>query len=138
MNVTVRFADPTDAGALAILTAPAFGNMPCAWTGEDTKGWLLAEVEGCPLGTLQMLLGRPIGRLEMLSIDQRLRPKDRHSVITALSNTGITVLSSTGSQIIVANVEDGNKGFRRFLKRAHGFQATNRVNLYTLDIRDRV
>ncbi len=136
MNVTVRFADPTDAGALSRLTANAFSELSFTWTGEDTKGWLLAESEGYPLGTMQMLLGRPIGRLEMLSIDQQLRPKDRHSVITALANTGVSVLSSTGSQFIVANVEDSNKGFRRFLKRAYGFKATHRVNLYALDIRD--
>ncbi len=131
--MVVRFAEPEDAGSLAAITAPAFGPLTCNWTDEDTNGWLVAETDHV-VGALQVLLGRPVGRLEVLSLDKELPVRQRHKIMTELMTTGIASLMATGSQYVIVNVGDGSGGFRRFIKKRFGFIYSDRVNMYLLGV----
>ena len=131
MRVTVRFAEPEDALALQVLTAPAFGARVLDWEGADTRGWLVAaDGDGLIVGALHVLLGRPVGRLEMLALSDSLNGRSSHTVMRLLIDAGFAVLADTGSRIISAQVADENKGMRRFLKKNYGFEFAQRLNTY--------
>jgi hypothetical protein len=60
--------------------------------------WLLAIHNGKPVGTVQMLHGLPVGRVEFLSIDKRLNKTLRAKVAHALVHTSLGFLRQMGCQ----------------------------------------
>ena len=129
-QVTVRMAQAGDAGALAALTATFLGPYKVNWA-EATGDWMVAEVEGKVVGCLQLCLGRPIGRLEMLCVQEDLDARSKHAIMRELARGGMFALQQTGSQIITVFVAFESKGFKRMVKKYFGGRVTNSGNLLT-------
>ena len=129
-EIEVRMAQPQDAGNLERLTRPMLGSFPVDWTNA-TGDWLVAEVGGAVCGCVQLCLGRPIGRLEMLCVAMELTPREKHAIMLELARAGMYALQQTDAQIITVFVEFANKGFKRMIKKRFGGRVTNSGNLVT-------
>jgi len=129
-DITIRIARPEDAGVLDTLTADFLGPYKVQWEGA-TPDWLVAEVNGEVLGCTQLCIGRPIGRIEMLSISKRLDLREKHAIMVELCRGGLFALQQTGSQIVTVFVSFDHKGFKRLLKKRFNGRVTNSGNLLT-------
>jgi len=129
-KVIVRMALPTDAQVLAELTAVSLGPYKVNWH-DATHDWMVAELDGKVYGCVQLCLGRPIGRVEMLCVDPTLNPREKHAIMLELMRGGLFALQQTGSQVITVFGEFNNKGFKRLIKKRFGAKVTNSGNLLT-------
>ncbi len=129
-NIIARMALPTDAEVLAELTAVSLGPYKVHWH-DATHDWMVAEMEGKVYGCVQLCLGRPIGRVEMLCVDTALAPRAKHAIMLELMRGGMFALKHTGSQVITVFGEFGNKGFKRLIKKRFNARVTNSGNLFT-------
>ena len=110
----VRFATPTDTPVLARLVDT--GPWKVDWSG-CTEGWLLAQrPDGTVVGAVNILLGQPVGRVELLSLQVGLTDREKHAAALELARTAIAALWQYGSQVISAHVAFGDKGFKRLIK----------------------
>ncbi len=129
-NIVIRMALPDDAEALAALTAEFLGPFKVKWQ-DATHDWLVAEFDGKVCGCLQLCLGRPIGRLEMLCVEATLDPRAKHAIMVELSRGGLFALQQTGSQVVTIFGEFASKGLKRLLKKRFNARVTNSGNLLT-------
>lgn len=129
-DIIVRMAKPQDAEALAGLTQKSFGPYKVDWT-DATHDWLVAEVAGSVYGCVQLCIGRPVGRLELLCVAETLTPRDKHAIMLELARGGMYALKETDAQIIIVFVEFASKGFKRMIKKRFGGRVTNSGNLVT-------
>lgn len=126
--VSVRLAQPTDAPWLAELTGTveAFN-----WTlPQTTDGWWVAEADGAPIACVQMLLGRPVGRIESFRAVEETPPRLKAEALKALTKAACTGLYMTGSQGVMCFVRFDNKGFKRFVKRHFGAKVLESGNVF--------
>jgi len=130
-DLTIRMALSSDAGALDALTKPAFGNLVVDWRNA-TNDWIVAEFNGQIIGCIQLCMGRPVGRLELLCVDNTLDARSKHVIMMELLRSGLYALQQTGSQIVTAFIEFTNKGVKRIFKKRFGAQITNSGNLLTM------
>lgn len=79
--------------------------------------WLVAENGAGIIGCLQVLPGKPIGRLEFLVVDDSLRHRERATIARDLSIQGYATLKLAGAQAASNLVNFGNKGLKRILKK---------------------
>ena len=79
--------------------------------------WLVAENGAGIIGCLQVLPGKPIGRIEFLVVDEGLSHRERALVSKALGIQGYATLKMAGSQAASNLVNFKDKGFKRILKR---------------------
>ena len=97
--------------------------------GEEISGldwhdiyphWLVAEIEGKIVGCIQVCLGKPIGFLDGLLLEQGLDHQINARLIKALTHQGFLVLEKYGAQVAVCLVPFENKAFKRILKKRGG------------------
>ena len=119
-DITVRVGQIDDIESLKDLTKDAWGPYVIEWA-EAVPDWLVAVVENKVVGCVQLCLGRPVGRVEVLCVQEGFSPRETHEVRLALCQAGYYALKETGSQIAVAMVSFKDKGFKRMLK--HRFEA---------------
>ena len=79
--------------------------------------WLVAENGAGIVGCIQVCPGKPIGRAEFLSVDEKLTHREQAVISKALVIQGCATLSLWGSQAASSMVSFKNKGFKRILKR---------------------
>ena len=128
MTLSIRFARPTDAPWLAAISGT--GNT-FDWTlPGTTEGWWIAELGGAPVACVQMLLGRPVGRVESFRAAPDLPPRVKAEALSALVKSACTGLYMTGSQGVMCFVRFDNKGMKRFLKRRFGAKVLESGNLF--------
>ena len=128
MTLSVRLAQPTDAPWLADITGTG-GSFDWNLPGT-TEGWWIAEVNGAPSACIQMLLGRPVGRLESLRVEPEVPPRVKAEAIKALVKSACAGLYLTGSQGVMSFVQFENKGMKRFLKRSFGARVLESGNVF--------
>lgn len=129
-QVSIRMAQEGDAEALAALTTAFLGPYTVNWLNA-TGDWMVAEASGKVVGCLQLCIGRPIGRLEMLCVQEDLDPRSKHAIMLELARGGMFALKQMGSQIITVFVAFESKGFKRMIKKRFGGKVTNSGNLLT-------
>ena len=128
MTLSIRLAQPADASWLASVTGTsnAFDwNIP-----GTTEGWWVAESDGAPVACVQMLLGRPVGRVESFRAEPALPPRLKAEALSALVKSACTGLYLTGSQGVMCFVRFDNKGMKRFMKRRFGAKALESGNTF--------
>ena len=79
--------------------------------------WLLAECDGEPVGVVQVLAGKPVGRVEFLCVRDDVHEVTRGRAMKALFNTTTTVLAKYGSSVASAMVAFESKSVKRWMKR---------------------
>ena len=79
--------------------------------------WLVAEREGKVVGAINLILSRPIGWLEILSLDPGLSDKDRARAVKALVLAGKAALKRFGAQMAMGSVPHELKAYKKALKK---------------------
>ena len=133
--IRARLAQSTDAPWLADITGTG-GSFDWALPGT-TEGWWIAEVDGAPSACIQMLLGRPVGRLESLRVVADLPPRVKAEAIRELVKSACAGLYLTGSQGVMSFVRFENKTMKKFLKRAFGAQVLESGNMFGIKFVER-
>ena len=130
-RISIRLATNAD--------GPEIGNL--VWRGgfrvdgidwsEVEPYWLVAEVSRQPsavsrqeikngakiVGCLQVLPGKPIGRLEFLVVDEALGHRERATIARDLGIQGYATLKLAGAQAASNLVDFKNKSLKRILKK---------------------
>jgi N-acetylglutamate synthase-like GNAT family acetyltransferase len=82
--------------------------------------WLVAEEEGRIIGAVQTVLGKPVGWMELLSIDPGLSHKRKAMVVRALIYRGMALLQGAGAQMVMFSVPHELRSYRAVLERRGG------------------
>ncbi len=90
--------------------------------------WLVAKHEGEILGCIQVLPGKPIGRIEMLAMRTDLGDVKRAKVGWRLGIAALSTLSIAGSQLASSIIPFEHKRYKRLLKK-RGWIVYNQGNL---------
>ncbi len=128
MTLSIRLAQPADAPWLAVISGTD-GAFDWALPGT-TEGWWIAEAAGEPVACVQMLLGRPVGRVESFRAEPGLSPRLKAEALSALVKSACAGLYLTGSQGVMCFVRFDNKGMKRFVKRHFGAKVLESGNMF--------
>lgn len=79
--------------------------------------WLVAEREGEIVGTIQIILAKPIGWLEMLSLDPELGHREQAMAVKALVLCGKQSLKVFGARVVMGVVPTEMTGYMRILEK---------------------
>ena len=110
-----KTADGARIGALA--RASGFALEGVDWTAGVHPHWLVAERDGEVVGAIQIILSKPIGWLEMLSLDPELSRRQKALAVKALILSGAASLRGFGAQMAMGTVSEEMARFRRILKK---------------------
>lgn len=118
-KLTIRYARTDDIPALAELsTWPRE-----VWQGQSPPrlyGWLIAHLDGAPVGCVNVLPGWPVARMEGLAVVDTLTARERHAVMLRLSRVASEFLRQGGVPYAAAFIDFGSKGVKRAYKRRFG------------------
>ena len=118
-KLTIRYARTDDIPALAELsTWPRE-----VWQGQSPPrlyGWLIAHLDGAPVGCVNVLPGWPVARIEGLAVVETLSARDKHAVMLRLSRVAAEFLRRGNVPYVAAFVGFGSKGIKRAFKRRFG------------------
>jgi len=95
--------------------------------------WLVARKDQDVVGCAQISLGKPIGHIEMLTVDNTLHSIQRAKIAWRIVIFAMNVLKLHGSQTANSVVSFENKGVKRLLKK-RGWQVADSGNLMTMRI----
>ncbi len=122
-KIHVRMAKNEDGPEVEdlVLRGGGFGNFEdwrINWSDIEPY-WLLAEERGdpTPLGVIQFLAGKPIARLEMLSIDPNLPLRTRAMVAKELVHAGQLMARLHGSECLSGHIPHEMKGYQKVAER---------------------
>lgn len=79
--------------------------------------WLVAEIDGKMVGCIQIIAGKPIGWLEMLSYDQSLGDMEKARTVKTLVEGGNGGLAMLGCTAVMGTVPFELKSYKKVLKR---------------------
>ena len=128
MTLSIRLAQPADASWLAGITGTG-GSFDWTLPGT-TDGWWVAQVGSEPIACVQMLLGRPVGRIEGFQAVPAIPPRLKAEALSALVKGACTGLYLSGSQGVMCFVRFDNKGMKRFVKRRFGAKVLESGNIF--------
>lgn len=75
--------------------------------------WLIAEYEGRPIGTINVCLGRPVTRLEIMGIDPEVSQRIRGCTALALTDAGSVIARQYGAEAISGLIPFDNPSYKR-------------------------
>ena len=111
----VRLAQDADGPRIGELArASGFGVEGIDWSRVHPF-WLVVERDGEVVGTIQIILSKPIGWLEMLSLDPGLSHRDKAVAVKALVQFGAMSLGIFGAQMAMGSVPSELTGYMRVL-----------------------
>jgi|TARA_Y100000310_G_scaffold225674_1_gene227748 hypothetical protein len=90
----------------------------CDWS-EPAPFWLVAEMGGAVIATLQTIYAKPVCRAEFLAVDPGIRKIDRAMAIKALSLQAWAGFNACGADFAAFMVNEGDTSWQRILER-HG------------------
>jgi len=95
--------------------------------------WLVAEIAGEVVGTINIRISMPISSIEFLSIDPKLRLVDRTRVTRMLLDSAIAICGASGSQGVSSMIPDELESYREMLEDcghqigSHGVMVVGRI-----------
>ncbi len=119
--ITVRLASDEDGpriGELAVSNGFGVfedGVWEMDWS-QVAPSWLVAEEDGKIIGAIQVLIARPIGRIEMLFMDTELSLRGKHRVVKLILDAGLTILRQNGVYAVMTSVPSNLERYRDVLK----------------------
>ena len=78
--------------------------------------WLVATWSDQIVGCIQTCLALPIGRLEMLAVDERVPPITRGAIVEQLMWGGAATVKQFGAQMVTSMVSFNMKGYKKSLR----------------------
>lgn len=120
-EVQIRAARSEEGRALKALVDEAtqgYGwQLPdCDWS-RVAPFWYVAHIEGYLLGAVQICVGYPIGRMELLSIRRGLSKTKRAKVVKALVSYVATVMAHDGFPMIGTTIPEQDAQFLKIVMR---------------------
>jgi hypothetical protein len=79
--------------------------------------WLVADLDGEVVGCLQVCLGLPMGRLELLATDKEMPHRMRATVVRELLLQGVATLTRLGAGMATGMVSFDQKAYKKMLRR---------------------
>ena len=79
--------------------------------------WLVAERDGEVVGAIQIILSRPIGWLEMLSVAREISHREQAMAVKALVERGLLSLKVFGAQLAMGVAPSEMPGYQRILEK---------------------
>ena len=114
--VKIRLAQDGDGARIgALARASGFSLEGIDWTAGVYPNWLVAERDGAVVGAIQIILSKPIGWLEMLSLDPELSRRQKALAVKALILSGGAALRRFGAQMAMGCVPDEMTSYKRVL-----------------------
>jgi hypothetical protein len=112
----------------------------CRWD-RVAPFWYVAEVQGVLLGAVQICIGWPVGRIELLAVRPGLSHTKTAKIVKALLYHVFAAMQLDGTELACALVSDKDNHFTRVLERwgAKG-SVQGRMFFYSLDqpVKDQV
>ncbi len=113
----VRLAQDADGPRIGELArASGFGVEGIDWASVHPF-WLVAERDGEVIGAINIVLSKPIGWLEMLSLDPDLSHRDQAMAVKALVERGAIALKVFGAQMAMGTVPEELGEYRQVLRK---------------------
>ena len=122
-DVRIRLASNKDGKKIKELVTSAGFNIDIPFD-DIYPFWLVAEYQNEIVGCLQVCVGKPIGRLEMLATKKPLPHKIKTITVLHLMATGTNTLKESGVTMVSSMVSFKMKSFKRILQRYGGFTLT--------------
>lgn len=113
----IRMAADADGERIGALVRDAGYSVEGVDWSRVAPYWIVAEIDGEIVGCLQVCPGLPIGRLELLGLDDALPHRQRSETYLALVYRGMAMLRAQGAQIASFIVPDQLTSYLRVLKR---------------------
>ncbi len=79
--------------------------------------WLVADEDDEVVGCVQVLPGLPIGRLELLALDEDLTHRQQAVIVRDLLEHGAATLTLGGAQLAAGLIPFTHKTYKRILKK---------------------
>jgi len=102
-DIKIRVAASADGPAIERLMEQngffQWDNFAIDWSDLGSH-WLVAEYAGEVLGCIQVLPGKPIGRMEVLSVNPELGLKTKGSVVKKLTDQAVATNAMYGAQCV--------------------------------------
>jgi len=121
-DVKVRLAQNDEAPIVANLFAEIFHMGD--WQPEFKTvfpHWLVAEIAGEIVGTINVRISLPISSIEMLAMDPKLRKVERSTVTLMLLDTALAICGASGAEGISAMIPDELESYLEVVK-DHGYE----------------
>ena len=115
----IRLATDDDGPRIGELArASGFGVEGIDWSRVHPF-WLVATPprDERVVGTIQIILSRPIGWLEMLSLDPQLSTREQAMAVKALVERGMLSLKVFGAQLAMGVAPSEMPGYQRILEK---------------------
>lgn len=122
-DIEVRHAQNTEGDAVGELARKAGFNLEGLRWDNIHPHWIIAVREEKLLGAMQIFLGRPVARLEMLCVDPELSHRDRARTVDLLIENGGTIITLYGAQLNASVIPFREKSYKNVLKRRGGWVA---------------
>ena len=116
-NITVALAQNGEAEDVKRLVLAAGFAVPEVGWENIYPHWLVAKRGDEIVGCMEVLLGRPIGRLENLVVDKSLDNYARARVVRSLWFQGIAVLKQYGADLASYMIRFEDKSWKKILKK---------------------
>lgn len=105
--------DGFEIGAFMVTQRPAWAEYD--W--EDAQGWLVARWHDRVVGAVQVLFGKPMGRIEVLSVAESLGDVQRSVVVLGLLNTAADYLRHAGVQLAMGTIPEELDAYAKMVER---------------------
>ena len=119
-NVTITLAGNGDAEDVQRLVLAAGFEVPGLDWSRIYPHWLVAKIGDRIVGCVEVLLGRPIGRLEVLSIERGLNRREHATVLQSLIFQGMLTLRGYGAELVSSMIPFEDKAWKKVLVKRGG------------------
>jgi hypothetical protein len=111
----VVFATNEDGADIAKLVKSNGFNISADWS--EVPNWLVAKLNNEVIGCLQVLPGKPFGRVEMLATHTGYKNVKRAQIAWRLVVAAMAILKMNGTQYASMMILFENKHFKRLVKK---------------------
>lgn len=87
--------------------------------------WMIAERDGVRIGAIQLCPSLPIGRIEMLCVDQFLPYKTKAITVKLLLLSAMSIMKNIGAQYVCGVIEERRTEFIKIIKKRGAFKTTD-------------
>jgi hypothetical protein len=116
-DIKVRLALDEEAPAVELLVANIFDMK--GWDLKFEKifpHWLVAEIAGEIVGTINVRLSHPISSIEMLAMDLKLSKIERSTVTMLLLDSAMVIAGAFGAEGISSMIPDTMESYREVME----------------------
>jgi hypothetical protein len=117
-DVKVRLAQDSEKEIVANLVSEIFQMND--WELEFKSvfpHWLVAEIAGEIVGTINMRISMPISSVEMLVMDPKLTRRERGEVASMLTDSAMAICGAAGAEAVSSMIPDDMKSYLKVAKR---------------------